>query len=282
MERYADRLLDWAVLYAPKVVGAILVLIIGFWIVSGITKLFYKTMMRAQVAADLIAFLRGLIAVGLRILVVFSAAGIVGIETTSFVAVLAAAGFAVGLALQGSLSNFAAGVLILFFKPYRMGDVIGTQGFIGTVKEIQILTTMMTTLDNRVIVIPNGSIINGPIENYSMSEERQLDITFGIAYENDIDEARAILQNVMESCPGYLVDKKHQIMVKELADSAVNLGVRFWTSNKDFWTATYYMQENVKKAFDQQGISIPFPQVNLHVANTNGVGNYNLPSDVKK
>lgn len=269
MERYVERLLDWAVLYAPKIVGAILVLVIGFWIVGWITKLFYKSMLRGHVEEDLIAFLRGLINIGLKVLIVFSAAGIIGIETTSFVAVLAAVGFAVGLALQGSLSNFAAGVLILLFRFYRTGDVIGTQGFIGTVKEIQILTTIIETLDSRVIVIPNGPIISGPIENYSRAIERQLDLTFGIAYEDDIDKAKEILKNVMETCPGYITEKPHKIMVKELADSSVNLGLRFWTLNGDYWTAIFYMQEHVKKAFDQRGVSIPFPQVNLHVANAN-------------
>lgn len=265
MNEYWDKLISLAVLYAPRIVGAILVLIIGFWIASWISKLMAKAMLRTRVQADLVSFLRGLVSVLLKALVVFSAAGIVGIETTSFVAVLAAAGFAIGLALQGSLSNFAAGVLILLFKPYRTGHVITTQNYTGTVKEIQILNTILTTLDNRMVMIPNGSVISGPIENFSISTERQLDLTFGIVRSDEIEKAREVLKQVIESCPGYLPEKGHKILVRELAATSINLAVRFWTKNEDFWKATYFMLEEVAKALDTEGITLPSPQMNLHL-----------------
>lgn len=266
---YVEQIIAMAIDYAPKIVGAILVLIIGFWIANRIAKLAIKGMEQSKMEPELCAFLSSLTSIGLKVLIVFSAAGIVGIKTTSFVAVLAAAGFAIGLALQGSLSNFAAGVLILLFKPYRVGDVISAQGYVGVVREIQIFNTVMTNLENRQIILPNSSVINGPIENINFHPEKQLDLVFGIGYGDNIDKAKEILENVVKDCPSYLQEKGHTIMVKELADSSVNFGVRFWTKTEDFWAATFYMQEHVKKAFDQQGVSIPFPQLDLHMLNEN-------------
>lgn len=266
---YIEQIISMAIDYAPRIVGAILVLIIGFWIAGRLAKLSAKGMEKSKMEPELRAFLKSLIGIALKVLVVFSAAGIVGIETTSFVAVLAAAGFAVGLALQGSLSNFAAGVLILLFKPYRVGDVISAQGYVGVVREIQIFNTVMTNLENRQIILPNSSVLNGPIENINFHPEKQLDLVFGIGYNDDIDKAKNILENVIKNCPGFLEDKGYKIMVKELADSSVNFGVRFWTKTEDFWDANFYVHEHVKKAFDQQGVSIPFPQLDLHMMQKN-------------
>ncbi len=265
MEKYIDEWIAFGVLYAPRIVGAILVLAIGFWVAKWISRLVAKGMLRARVQADLTNFLKSLFSVLIKVLVVFSAAGIVGIQTTSFVAVLAAASFAVGLALQGSLSNFAAGVLILLFKPYRTGHTITTQNYTGTVKEIQILNTILTTLDNRVVVIPNGSIISNAIENFSISAERQLDLTFGIVRSDEIEKAREVLKQVIESCPGYLPEKGHKILVRELAATSINFAVRFWTKNEDFWKATYFMLEEVAKALDAENITLPSPQMNLRL-----------------
>jgi small conductance mechanosensitive channel len=267
MKEYLDELIALGVLYAPKIVGALLVLVIGFWITSWLTRAAARAMVRTKVPLDLSNFLRSLVNVLLKVLVVFSAAGIVGIETTSFVAVLAAAGFAVGLALQGSLSNFAAGVIILLFKPYRTGHVITTQNYTGTVKEIQILNTILTTLDNRVVVIPNGSIISNAIENFSISTERQLDLTFSIVQSNEIEKTRQVLQQVAERCPGYLTEKGIKIVVRELPTNAINLAVRFWTKNEDFWKATYFMLEEAAKALDEARIVQPSASMNLQITN---------------
>lgn len=266
---YVEQIVEMIIAYAPKVAGAILVLIIGFWVASRIGKMIYNRLSKSNMDEAVKAFMRSLISVLLKILVVFSAAGIVGIETASFIAVLAAAGFAIGLALQGSLSNFAAGVLILLFKPYKIGDFISTQGYSGTVKEIQIFSTILTALDNRIIIIPNGSIINAPVENITANPERQLDLTFGIGYSDNIDKAKTVLESEIKNCPGYLEDQGHKIMVRELADSSVNFAVRFWTKTEDYWTAFFHMQEHVKKSFDQKGVSIPFPQMDIHIPSNN-------------
>lgn len=266
---YFEHLISTGIEYAPKIAGAIIVLILGFWIVNRIAKLAAKGMKKSYMELELQAFLQSFISIGLKVLVVFSAAGIAGIETASFVAVLAAAGFAIGLALQGSLSNFAAGILVLLFKPYRVGDVIATQGYIGTVREIQIFNTIITNLENRQIILPNSSVINGPIENINFQSEKQLDLVFGIGYDDDINKAKEVLENVIKNCPGFLEDRDYKIMVKELADSSVNFGVRFWTKTEDFWDANFYVHEHVKKAFDERGVSIPFPQLDLHMMREN-------------
>ncbi len=266
---YLEQITQMAIDFAPKLAGAIIVLIVGFWLANVISRVVYKRMAKSDMDEAIRNFLRSLISVLLKVMVVFSAAGIVGVETASFIAVLAAAGFAIGLALQGSLGNFAAGVLVLLFKPYKIGDFISAQGYSGTVKEIQIFNTILTALDNRIIIIPNGAIISGPIENITVNPERQLDLTFGIGYSDDIDKAKTILENEIKNCPGYLEDHGYKIMVKELADSSVNFAVRFWTKTEDYWTAFFHMQEYVKKAFDNQGVSIPFPQMDVHVANNN-------------
>ena len=253
--------------YAPLVVGAILVLIIGFWAVNGIVRYLDKQMKKSGLDEDLRPFLLTLTNVLLKVLVFFSAAGIVGIETTSFVALLAAAGFAIGLALQGTLSHFAAGVLILFFKPYRTGDYIVAQGYEGFVKEIQIFNTILTTLDNRIIIVPNGAISSGPIENLTSPGERKVDLTFGIGYGDDIDKARSVIESVIAESEQILKDKGTEIFVKELGDSSVNFAVRVWVHVDDYWAVFFYMHEQVKKAFDREGISIPFPQMDVHVDN---------------
>jgi small conductance mechanosensitive channel len=264
-----SKVYDFAIGYAPKVVGAILVLIIGFWIANFIVRMVRKNLEKANVDEDLRPFLTTLVNVLLKLLIVFSAAGIVGIETTSFVALLAAAGFAVGLALQGTLGHFAAGVLILFFKPYRTGDFIVAQGYSGTVKEIQIFNTILSTLDNRIIIVPNGSIASGPIENLTAPGIRRVDMTFGIGYGDDIDKARSVIQSVIDADDriikgdGYVND----IFVKGLGDSSVNFAVRVWCKHEDYWDVYFHAHEAIKKAFDKEGVSIPFPQVDVHMKN---------------
>ena len=253
--------------YAPLVVGAILVLIIGFWAVNGVVRMLDKQLKNSGMDEDLRPFLLTLANVLLKVLVFFSAAGIVGIETTSFVALLAAAGFAIGMALQGTLGHFAAGVLILFFKPYRTGDFIVAQGYSGTVKEIQIFNTILTTLDNRIIIVPNGAITSGPIENLTSPGQRVVDLTFGIGYGDDIDKARSVLEQVIKSTDMIIQEKENQIFVKELADSSVNFAVRVWVDVNDYWPVYFHMHEEVKKAFDREGVSIPFPQMDVHVDN---------------
>lgn len=258
-------IIDSLLAFAPKLVGAILVLFIGFRIVGWITKVIRKNLEKSSVDRDLITFLSSAANILLRVLVVFSAAGIVGIETASFVAILAAVGFAIGLALQGSLGNLAAGVLILFLKPYRSGDFIVAQGYSGTVKEIHLFNTILTTLDSRIIYVPNGSIFSGPIENLTEPTIRKVPMEFGIGYGDDIDKAREVIQRVADECPHIDHEKPVDILVVSLGDSSVNFAVRPWCKTENFWKVHFYMQEHVKKAFDAEGISIPFPQMDVHV-----------------
>ena len=249
--------------YAPKVVLAVVTLLVGLWLI----KRLMRAMDRRLSARDptLGKFLSSMAGVTLKILLLISVASMVGIATTSFIAVLGAAGLAVGLALQGSLANFAGGVLILIFKPFKAGDVIEAQGFLGSVVEIQILYTIINTFDNRRIVIPNGNLSNSSLVNMSAYDTRRCDMTFGIGYSDDIDKAKAVCRRLIEEDERVLDEPQPLIVVGALGESSVDLSVRVWTSASDLWPFYWDMQERVKKAFDAEGISIPFPQRDLHM-----------------
>lgn len=260
-----NTIMDQVLIFAPMFLWAIVVLFVGLRGATWVTKMLRKSLEKSGLEVDLVSFLTSAVGILLKVLVFFSAAGIVGIETASFVAILAAVGFAIGLALQGSLGNLAAGILILFFKPYRSGDYIVAQGYEGTVKEIQLFTTVLTSLDNRIIYVPNGAISSGPIENLTAPGERKVPMVFGIGYGDDIDKARQIIQKVADECPQINHDKPVDIYILELADSSVNFAVRPWCKTEHYWDVHFYMHENVKKAFDEEGVSIPFPQMDVHV-----------------
>ncbi|KAB7627590.1 mechanosensitive ion channel family protein [Alkalilimnicola sp. S0819] len=250
--------------YAPKVLLAIVTLLAGLWLI----KRFVNVLDKKLSARDptLGKFLSGVISVALKVMLLISVASMIGIATTSFVAVIGAAGLAIGLALQGSLANFAGGVLILIFKPFKVGDVIEAQGYLGSVVEIQILYTIVNTFDNRRIVIPNGNLSNSSLTNLSAYETRRCEMSFGIGYDDDIDKAKAICRRLIEEDERALKEPEPLIVVGALADSSVNLTVRAWTRSADLWPFYWDMQERVKKAFDAEGISIPFPQRTVHVA----------------
>ena len=266
-----DSLLEAALLYLPKVVGAILVVIIGFWIAGKIGNLLARTLERRGTDATIVPFLRSLVVVGIKVIVLISAAGMFGIETASFVAMLGALAFAVGLALQGTLGHFASGVLLLTFRPYKVGDVVTVGGETGAVVEIQIFNTVLKTPDNRRIIVPNGTVTSGVITNLSGQGTRGVDLAYGIGYDDDIDRAREVLMQVIASCPQILPEPAPAVVVTEHGDSAVTLAVRPFCESADWWTVRCYMQENVKKAFDEAGISIPYPQrdVHMHTASAN-------------
>ena len=257
----------WLVNMGTQILGAVLALILGFWIIGRITRVLSRAMEKWNLDATIRPFLRSLINVGLKVLLLLSVAQMFGIETTSFIAILSALAFAIGLALQGNLGHFASGILILIFKPYRVGDFIVAQGYSGTVKEIQIFNTILTTLDARIIIIPNGAITSGPIENLTSPGERKVDLTFGIGYSDDIDKARSVIDGVIKTTPKVLLDNGYEIFVKELADSSVNFAVRVWVKVDDYWDVYFHLHEHVKKAFDKEGVSIPFPQMDVHVQN---------------
>lgn len=260
-----EKITDLALEFTPRMLGAIITLIVGFWIAARVASMVRRSMEQRSVDKTVRPFFVNLIQIGLKVLVVLSAASMFGLQVTSFIAILSAAAFAIGLALQGTLGHLASGVLILIFKPYKVGDFVIAQGHSGTVKEIQLFNTILTTLDNRIIIIPNGAVTGGAIENLTVTGERKLDLTFGIGYGDDIDKARSVIRSVIAECPGVMTDKEVDIFVRNLGDSSVDFAVRFWTKTPDYWAAFWYMQEHVKKAFDREGVNIPFPQMDVHV-----------------
>lgn len=268
MQKYIDQVVSMAIEYLPKVFLAILTLIIGFWIIKKVTAAFKKTLDKREIDETVKPFLVSLASIGLKILLCFSAAGIFGVETASFVAVLGALAFAIGMALQGSLGHFASGVMLLVFKPYEVGDVVEISGRVGKVEGIHIFNTILVTHDNKKVVIPNGVVTSDVIVNITGQEEQKLVMTFGIGYGDDIDKARSVIKQVIDSCPNIMTEKPIDIFVAELADSSVNFSVRLWAKNEHYWNINFYMQEHVKKAFDREGIEIPFPQRSVHIEKT--------------
>jgi len=264
MEKLTETAFTMGLTYGPKLVLAILTLIIGMWIIKRMVKGANRHF-TAKADPTLGQFVSNLTSVLLKMMLLIAVASMIGIETTSFIAVLGAAGLAVGLALQGSLSNFAGGVLILMFKPFKVGDLLDAQGYIGTVKEIQIFNTILKTADNRIVIIPNGSLSNGSMVNVNQEDTRRVDLTFGIGYGDDIDKAKAIIEDLVSKESRALKDPEHLIVVSELADSSVNFTVRIWVNTADYWGVYFCMHEAVKKAFDAQGVSIPFPQQDVHM-----------------
>lgn len=251
--------------YAPKFILAVLVLVIGFWVIKGVRNMLRRVFERRKVDPTLRPFLVKLVSVLLKVMLLVSVAGMVGIEVTSFIAVLGAAGLAIGLALQGSLANFAGGVLILLFKPYKVGDYIAAQGEAGMVSEIQIFNTILKTPDNQTIIIPNGPMANGNIKNYSTEEKRRLDMTFGISYDDNIDKAKKVLQGLIDKDKRILKTPTPQILLSELADSSVNFTLRMWLKKENYWDVHFEMMEHVKKSFDKHKISFPYPQMDVYM-----------------
>lgn len=265
VDEYVEMGMEMGLAYAPKLLLAIVTLIIGLWIINRVTVGLIKAFERGGMEETLRRFLRNLVNIGLKALLLISVASMVGIETTSFIAVLAAAGLAVGLALQGSLANFAGGVLILIFKPYKVGDFIDTNGNAGTVHEIGIFNTVMTTGDNKTIYIPNGSISNSPLINFSAQETRRVDIVFGIGYGDDIRLAKDVLKELIDGDERIYKEPEPVIVVSSLGDSSVNITTRSWVDASNYWLVLWDLTEKAKLAFDQKGISIPFPQRDVHV-----------------
>ncbi|MDO6441496.1 MULTISPECIES: mechanosensitive ion channel family protein [unclassified Marinobacter] len=263
---YMDQAIALVMTYAPKVLLAIVTLIIGMWLINRFVKMLDSRLGKKDPTLN--KFLCGLLSAILKILLLVSVASMVGIATTSFVAIIGAAGLAVGLALQGSLGNFAGGVLILLFKPFKVGDVIEAQGFLGSVREISILYTIVDTFDNRRVVIPNGQLSNSSLTNMSVYDTRRCDMSFGIGYGDDIDKAKSIVMRLISEDERALKDPAPIVVVGSLGDSSVNLTVRAWTKAGDLWPFNWDMQERVKKAFDAEGISIPFPQRDVHMYKT--------------
>ena len=262
---YIDQLANLGYQYIPKLIGAIIVLIIGLWLSKLITKKLRQTLTKSKIDQSLIPFLSSLVNIILKILVAITVMGMVGIQMTSFVAILGAAGLAVGLALSGTLQNFAGGVIILILKPFKIGDLIEAQGFMGIVKEISVFSTILNTLDNKLVIVPNGPLSTGSLINYSTEPIRRVDWTFGIAYgDNVLDFKKAINQFITDD-NRILKDPASFIGLAELGDSAVNFTVRSWVKTEDYWDVFFDMNEKVYTKFPEYKLNIPFPQMDVHI-----------------
>jgi len=259
MEKLIEKFSGLAVEYGLKILAAFAIWIIGSWIIKRINKLVERAMNKSDYEESLKRFIHNLITWSLRILLIVVILSKLGVETTSFAAILAAAGLAIGMALQGSLANFAGGVLIMIFKPFKIGDLIEAQGELGVVKEIEIFTTKLITLDNKEVILPNGILSNGTIVNYSSEKLRRVDLIMGVSYDADMKETKEVLMKVLRDNPKVVNDPAPQVEVFELADSSVNFVVRPWCKNEDYWDVYFSTVEGCKRALDTAGIEIPYP-----------------------
>lgn len=271
MEKYLNQIYGMAVTYIPNILLAIVILFIGLRLIKVATRFFGSSLKKQGLDETVKKFLTSMFNFALKAALIISVASILGVKTTSFVAILGAAGLAVGLALQGSLSNFAGGVLILIFRPFKVGDFIQAQGHSGSVRDIQLFCTILKTPDNKTIIIPNGGLANSSIVNTSVEPQRRVDLTFGIGYGDDIAKAKAVLMKLIEEDERILTDRKPFLAVSELGDSSVNLVMRVWVDKGNYWGVYFDMHEKVKVTFDKEGISIPYPhqEVYMHQVNDN-------------
>ena len=270
MEALYDKLMEWAAFYGLKVLAALAILLFGRLAVGIATGIVRRLLTRSNVDVTLTRFVSNLTKFALMTVVAIMALGALGIQTASFVAILGAAGLAVGLALQGSLANFAAGVLLIIFRPFKAGDFVEAGGTMGSVQEIQIFTTVLLTPDNKKIIVPNSQVTGGTITNFSAMDTRRVDLVFGIGYGDDIKKAKETLEKIVTEDPRVLKDPAPTIAVSELADSSVNFVVRPWVKSSDYWAVYFDLHEKVKQTFDAQGISIPFPQRDVHLFQATG------------
>ncbi len=263
-KEHIDQLINWAWDFFPNLILAIVILIVGLWIIKFINRLVRKFFEKKDYDLTLESFLQSFIKIGLKVLLFVLVITQLGVKSSSLVAIIGAAGLAIGLALQGSLANFAGGVLILLFKPFKVGDFISAQGVDGIVKEISIFTTKLNTFGNQLAIIPNGQLSNNNIINYNAENTRRDKIDVGIGYGSNIKQAKDILLQICADTPGILTDPAPEVYVGELAESSVNLSLRFWAGNDDFWPAHFHVLEELKQRFDAANIEIPFPQRTVH------------------
>ena len=256
---------DWLWEFLPSLITALITLFVGLWVIRILNKLVKRFFARHDYDETLESFIESLIKAGLKLLLFVLVVTQLGVKSSSLVAIVGAAGLAIGLALQGSLANFAGGVLILLFKPFKVGDWISAQGVDGTVKEISIFTTKLNTFGNQVAIIPNGQLSNNNIINYNAESTRRNKIDVGIGYGSNLKKAKEILLEICAEDSRILNDPAPEVYVGELADSSVNLSLRFWAKNEDFWGAHFHVMETLKLRFDEKGIEIPFPQRDVHL-----------------
>jgi len=262
-----EKLWGYVEVYGLKLLFALIILIIGSWVAKLVKGIVTRVLSKRNVDATIVGFIGHFTYILLMVVVVMAALDKVGVKTTSFVAILGAAGLAVGLALQGSLANFAAGFLMVLFRPFKKGDYIEAGGTAGIVDQIQVFTTILKTPDNRLVIVPNGKVMGDNITNYSAMDTRRMDLTFGVSYSDDIPKVKSVLKQIAEGDERVLKDPAPQVMLGELADSSVNFIVRVWVKSSDYWAFKFDTTEKVKIEFDKQGISIPFPQRDVHLFN---------------
>ncbi len=264
-EQYVNMAIQFAYNYGPKIIGAILIFMIGKIISRWIQHIVVKLMRKNKLDETLVTFIESLVYIMLMIVVVLAALNTLGVQTTSFVAILGAAGLAVGLALQGTLGNVGSGVMLISFRPFKVGDFISAGGETGTVAGISIFATTLHTLDNKVVTVPNSAIAGGNITNFSAKEVRRIDLKFGIGYGDDLKMAKGVLEDIIKEDNRVLSDPAPFVGVSELGDSSVNFVFRPWVKSADYWDVYFDMHEKVKLTFDEKGISIPFPQMDIHL-----------------
>ncbi len=269
MENYLDKIVELLLAYAPKVIGAIITLIVGLWLIKIIVKQIRKTLEKRNVEPSLVPFLSTLIAITLKVLLFISVIGMVGIEATSFVAIIGAAGLAIGLSLQGTLQNFAGGVVLLLLRPFKKDDVIDAKGYLGVVHETQMFYTIIHTFDNKVVYIPNGALANSDMTNLSQKEDRRNEWTFGIGYGDDVAKAKKIIRQLIDEDERIFKDPEPFLALHSLGDSSVNIVVRTWSKASELWPVYFDMNEKVYNAFAKEGINIPFPQMDVHLHKQN-------------
>ncbi|WP_245593039.1 mechanosensitive ion channel family protein [Crocinitomix catalasitica] len=258
-----DKLIE----YGTSLIFAVAILVIGFMITKKVTKMFSKMLKKKEFDASLSGFLISMVSVILKVLVVLTALGQLGIEMTSFIAIIGAAGLAIGMAFSGTLGNFAGGIMILIFRPYKVGDYIKAQGEEGIVQQIQIFNTIILTVDNKTIIVPNGAMANGNMTNFTEQPIRRVDFTVGIAYGDDYDKAKAVLERFIKEDDNIIQDQANFIGLGTLADSSVNITLRVWTKTENYWDVFFKMNEKIYKQFGTEGLNIPFPQMDVHVHN---------------
>lgn len=279
MEFSADKLIELIQVWGLKAVMAIVIFVIGRIVARVLRNSLRSALLRGKVEATLVSFTANLVYALLMVMVIIAALNQLGIQTTSFIAILGAAGLAVGLALQGSLANFAAGVMMMIFKPFKVGDFIEAAGTMGTVEEIEIFTTKMLTPDNKLIIVPNNQITNGNITNFSAKETRRVDLVVGVSYSDDLNKVKAVLNDILSGDERILVEPEPTIAVLQLGESSIDFAVRPWVKSGDYWPTFFDLNKSIKERFDAEGISIPFPQRDIHLFPQNDAQLFPVKSD---
>ena len=265
MDVFLSKIIDLATSLGSRILTAIVVFLIGRWIVKKLNRIVLSIMEKKQVEASLFSFTKSLVSITLNFILIIVIIGVLGIETSSFIALFASAGVAIGMALSGTLQNFAGGIMMLIFKPFKVGDVLEAQGQTGTVKEIQIFNTIISTPDNKIIIIPNGGLSTGIMKNYSKEPTRRVDWEFGIAYGDSYEKAKAVIERLLKADSRILSSPTYFIALNSLGESSVNIVVRAWVNAEDYWNVFFSMNEKVYKTFAEENLNIPFPQLDVHL-----------------